>query len=79
MSSTCGICNSKCQFCEYSDTTCTSCNSNQFRLLNVNTCDCLPGYFENASQDVCQTCDPRCLTCTNNSTNCTTCDSNINR
>lgn len=70
---TCSICHYSCQTCNgISANNCTNCTTN--RILNVSSCVCPTGYFDNGSQ-TCQTCASTCLSCNNAlNSSCTACN-----
>ena len=70
----CDPCNYSCETCSGGNVNdCDSCDSNDKRTLNVNKCECDPGYAEEAQ--VCELCHYSCLTCSGIDVNeCDTCD-----
>ena len=38
------------------ENTCSSCNADQFRRLDGNTCVCMDGYFDEVNREKCGTC-----------------------
>ncbi|CAD8108395.1 unnamed protein product [Paramecium sonneborni] len=60
--------------CEFTPNNCTSCSSDQFRVLNLSskTCNCQSGYLE--IDGICQQCHQSCSTCSQSINNCAACD-----
>ncbi|CAD8081203.1 unnamed protein product [Paramecium sonneborni] len=70
----CQACQSPCLTCEITNTRCLSCVTGLNRVLNINVCDCAPGYFETqTTPKVCQPCTSPCATCKLLPTSCYSC------
>lgn len=76
----CLPCHYSCLHCSYPEnsTACLTCSSTDYRALEIDTCPCSPGYFDNGTA-VCPPCDSSCLTCINSSDHCVTCNAGLNR
>ena len=74
-STICPACNYTCKTCTgASGGTCLSCESSYNRTLNVNTCPCISGYFNNGAAS-CVACHYTCGSTTCNGTNINRCQS----
>lgn len=81
-SQACQPCSSECLTCQYSPTTCTSCNTSLNLTLDFlsNRCVavCPNGLFNSVPSGAkCQPCSAVCLTCSTLASNCTSCSSTI--
>lgn len=72
---TCQLCHHSCQRCQ-NGLSCSSCDSLNFRVRNVNTglCKCIDGYYDDNVNELCLACSFDCLTCADG-TSCLTCPS----
>ncbi|CAK62555.1 unnamed protein product (macronuclear) [Paramecium tetraurelia] len=70
-------CPQQCQTCQLNYPACDSCDLNQLKVLNMNTCVCIKGYYLNQDLE-CILCNPKCITC-NGYESCTSCNSETNR
>ncbi|CAD8151440.1 unnamed protein product [Paramecium pentaurelia] len=70
-------CPQYCQTCSKHFQSCDSCDLSQLKVLNMNTCICINGYYMNPNFE-CIKCNTKCITC-NGYESCTSCDSQSNR
>jgi proprotein convertase subtilisin/kexin type 5 len=71
----CSPCDIRCQSCITSPTNCLSCNPSFLTVLVGNTCQCIPGQYQNITSLVCLPCHIKCQTCTSNlEITCLTCN-----
>ncbi|CAD8148113.1 unnamed protein product [Paramecium octaurelia] len=70
-------CPKQCLTCELHHPNCDSCDLNQLKVLNMNTCVCMNGYYLNQDLE-CILCNSKCITC-NGYESCTSCNSLTNR
>ena len=74
----CADCDATCGECSGTGSTdCTSCQTDEHRVLSSGSCDCDSGYTEDTATGHCMygTCNAKCLTCDGpNDDECVTCD-----